>query len=54
VRAIDNLEPGGGSDMLYLSVSDGSTTVMQIGNSAADPAIISTGNLQIHTSSCSK
>jgi hypothetical protein len=53
-RAIDNLEPGGGSDMLYLSVSDGSTTVMQIGNSAADPAIISTGNLQIHTSSCSK
>jgi len=38
--------------MLYLSVSDGSTIVMQIGNSATDPAIISTGNLQIHTTSC--
>ena len=52
-RAIDNLEPGGGNDMLYLSVSDGSTIVLQIGASVADPAIISTGNLQIHTSSCS-
>jgi hypothetical protein len=52
-RAIDNLEPGGGNDMLYLSVSDGSSTVLQIGNSAADPATIDTGNLQIHTSSCS-
>jgi hypothetical protein len=52
-RAIDNLESGGGNDMLYLSVSDGSTTVLQVGNSAVDPAIISTGNLQIHTSSCS-
>ena len=51
-RAIDKLESGGGSDMLYLSVSDGSTIVLQIGNSAADPAIISTGNLQIHQSSC--
>ena len=52
-RAVDNLEPGGGNDMLYLSVSDGSTTVLQIGTSAADPAVITTGNLQIHTSSCS-
>ena len=52
-RAVDNLEPGGGSDLLYLSVSDGSSIVLQIGNSAADPAVISTGNLQIHTSSCS-
>lgn len=52
-RAVDNLEPGGGSDLLYLSVSDGGGTVLQIGASAADPAIISTGNLQIHTSSCS-
>jgi len=51
-RAVDQLEPGAGSDMLYLSVSDGSTIVMQIGNSATDPAIISTGNLQIHTTSC--
>lgn len=52
-RAIDNLESGGGSDMLYLRVSNGSTTVMQIGASAADPTVISTGNLQIHTTSCS-
>jgi hypothetical protein len=51
-RAVDNLESGGGNDLLFLSVSDGSTTVMQIGNSAADPAVISTGNLQIHTTSC--
>jgi hypothetical protein len=51
-RAIDNLESGGGSDKLYISVSDGSTIMLQIGNSAADPATISTGNLQIHTSSC--
>ena len=51
-RAIDNLESGGGSDKLYLSVSDGSNVVLQIGNSAADPATTSTGNLQIHTTSC--
>jgi hypothetical protein len=52
-RAVDNLESGGGSDLLYLSVSDGSTAVLQVGNSVADPATISTGNLQIHTTSCS-
>jgi hypothetical protein len=51
-RAVDNLESGGGSDLLYISVSVGSTTVLQIGNSAADPATITTGNLQIHTTSC--
>src|SRR6185369_17871902 len=48
-RAVDNKESGSGSDMLFLSVSDGSSTVMQVGNSTADPAVISTGNLQIHT-----
>jgi hypothetical protein len=52
-RAIDNLESGGGSDMLYITVLDStSTVVMQIGTSAANPAVISTGNLQIHTTSC--
>ena len=51
-RAVDNLEPGGGSDLLYLKVMVGGTTVMQIGNSVDDPATISTGNLQIHTTSC--
>jgi hypothetical protein len=51
-RAIDNQEPGGGNDMLFLSATDGTTIWLQIGNSAADPATISTGNLQIHTSSC--
>jgi hypothetical protein len=51
-RAIDNLESGGGNDMLYLRVTDGSGTVLQIGSSTADPAVISTGNLQIHTTSC--
>jgi len=53
-RAVDNLEPGANNDLLFVSVSDGGGTVLQIGNSAADPALISTGNLQIHTSSCSK
>lgn len=51
-RAIDNRESGSGSDKLYLKVTDGSGTVMQVGDSAADPAVISTGNLQIHTTSC--
>lgn len=53
-RAIDNLEPGGGNDQLYLLVIDSNgDIVMQIGNTANDPATITTGNLQIHTSSCS-
>jgi len=51
-HAVDNHESGGGSDLLFLTVSSGGTTVMQIGNSATDPAVIATGNLQIHTSSC--
>jgi len=52
-RAVDNLEPGGGSDLLFITVSDGGATpVLQIGNSKDDPATITTGNLQIHTSSC--
>ncbi len=52
-RAIDNNEPGGGNDQLFLIVTDSSNNVvMQIGNSVGDPATISTGNLQIHTSSC--
>ena len=52
-RAVDNLESGGGNDLLYLTVTDANNNVvMQIGTSAADPAVISTGNLQIHQSSC--
>ncbi len=51
-RAVDNLESGSGADLLYLRVTDGSGAVLQIGTSAADPAVISTGNLQIHTTSC--
>ncbi len=53
-RAADNHDGGAGSDTLYLAVSDGTSTVMQIGTSAASPAVITTGNLQIHTSSCDK
>ena len=53
-RAIDNLESGSGSDQLFLRVSDGSATVLQVGTSADEPAVISTGNLQIHTTSCNK
>jgi hypothetical protein len=51
-RAIDNLESGGGSDQLYLQVTVGANTVLLIGTSALAPATISTGNLQIHQSSC--
>ena len=53
-RATDNHDGGSGADQLYLNVTVGSTTVMQIGTSAALPATISTGNIQIHTSSCGK
>jgi hypothetical protein len=50
-QATDNAESGGGTDKLYLQVKVDGTVVMQIGT-AADPATISTGNLQIHQSSC--
>ena len=54
-RAVDNQDGGAGADLLYVKVLDGGgNTLLQIGNSAADPATISTGNLQIHTSSCGK
>ncbi len=52
-RAIDNHDSGAGTDMLYLLVVDGSNhVVLQIGNTAADPAAITSGNLQIHTTGC--
>jgi hypothetical protein len=51
-RAIDNNDGGSGADQLFLTVTDGTTTLLQIGTSAASPATISTGNLQIHQSSC--
>jgi hypothetical protein len=53
-RAIDNHDGGAGSDQLYLQVIDPSsnTVVMLIGTSADHPATVSTGNIQIHQSSC--
>jgi hypothetical protein len=53
-RAVDNLESGGGNDTLFLQVLDGSTVMMQVGNSATAPAVITTGNLQIHTTGCNQ
>jgi hypothetical protein len=55
-EAIDNGEPGHGKDQLYIQVVDPSTStvVLQIGTSAAAPQTVSTGNLQIHISSCGK
>ena len=55
-RAVDNGEPGHDRDMLYIQVVDPSTgnVVLQIGTSATVPAVVSTGNLQIHISSCGK
>jgi hypothetical protein len=54
-RAIDNHDGGKGADQLYLQVVDpiSNTVVMQIGASAANPATVSVGNIQIHQSSCS-
>jgi hypothetical protein len=52
-RAVDNHDGGAGADQLYVQVRDGSNNVvLQIGTSAAAPATVSTGNLQIHQSSC--
>jgi hypothetical protein len=56
-RAIDNHDGGAGSDQLYLKVVDinnAATVLMQIGASADSPATVSTGNIQIHQSSCGK
>jgi len=55
-RAIDNNEPGHGKDQLFIQVVDPSTNtvLLQIGTSADDPQTVSTGNLQIHISSCGK
>ncbi len=53
-RAIDNHDGGAGSDALYLQVTDqiSGAVLMQIGATAANPATVSTGNIQIHQSSC--
>jgi hypothetical protein len=53
-RAIDNLESGGGNDKLYVKVTPtgGGATMLQIGSSTDAPATITTGNLQIHQTSC--
>ncbi len=58
-QAIDNSEPGGGKDALYLRVYDCNTgeTLMLISADPSNPTDvaptpISTGNLQIHQSSC--
>jgi len=51
-RAVDHAESGAGKDFLFLVVSDASGVVLQVGASAIDPAVITTGNLQIHTTSC--
>ncbi len=51
-RAIDNLEPGGGNDRLFLRVNNGAIVMLQIGTGPDGTVATSTGNLQIHTSSC--
>jgi hypothetical protein len=60
-HAEDHGEPGGGHDRLYLDVYDCSSgaTLLLISSDSSDPSdvapvAISTGNLQIHTSGCSK
>lgn len=58
-RGVDISEPGAGKDMLYLDVVDCTTgaTLMLISTDPGNPSdvapvVITTGNLQIHTSSC--
>jgi hypothetical protein len=56
-QAIDNNEPGSGSDALWLKVFDSSGTVLMLISGNSDPSVvspvtISTGNLQIHQTSC--
>lgn len=51
-QAVDFSESGGGSDMLFLQVFDGAGVIMQIGT-RGNPVTITTGNLQIHQTSCS-
>jgi hypothetical protein len=51
-RAVDNHDGGAGADQLFLIVTSGANTLMQIGASVGAPATISTGNIQIHQSSC--
>ncbi len=60
-HAEDHGEPGGGKDRLYLNVYDCSSgaSLLLISSDAGDPldvapVAISTGNLQIHTTGCSK
>jgi hypothetical protein len=53
-RAVDVSEPGSGKDMLFVQVKDAvtGTVLLQIGDDVDDPATITTGNLQIHTTGC--
>lgn len=53
-EAVDNGEPGGGKDLLYFTVYDDSTTYFTISAPEGGLMPISTGNLQIHTTPCSK
>jgi hypothetical protein len=53
-QAMDISEPGHGIDTLFLSVTDSSGVVLQIGDSTDSPAVLSTGNIQIHQSGCGK
>ena len=51
-HVVDNKDGGAGSDLLYLQVKNaGGTVVLQIGTEA-NPQVVTTGNLQIHQSSC--
>ena len=51
----DSKESGAGADGLYIKVMDGSgNTVFQIGGGPDDLDLLTTGNVQIHQSSCGK
>jgi hypothetical protein len=49
-QVTDNHDGGAGADTIYLNINNG---LLTIDDGAGGPVLISTGNLQIHTSSCS-
>ena len=51
----DSKESDAGADGLYIQVTDGSgNLVFQIGGGPDDLDLLTTGNVQIHQSSCGK
>jgi hypothetical protein len=53
-QVTDNQDGGKTADTIYLQVKDSSSVVRRQIGTAGTPMAVSTGNLQIHTTGCSK